>query len=75
MHLKASSAVIVPSTSFAVKACHSRKKENALSFDQVGQMLLNFISKNKHGKVILLNSKIVFPCLIIIKIPFSFPVH
>ena len=29
--MKASSAVIVPSTSFAVEACHSRKKENALS--------------------------------------------
>ena len=42
MHLKASSAVIVPSTSFTVKACHSRKKENALSFDQVEQML-NFM--------------------------------
>ena len=40
MHLKASSAVIVPSTSFAVKACHSRKKENALSVDKVEQMPL-----------------------------------
>ena len=40
MHIKASSAVIVPSTSFAVKACHSRKKENALSVDKVEQMPL-----------------------------------
>ena len=50
MHLKASSAVIVPSTSFAVKACHSRKKENALSFDQVGQMLLNFMKQKQTWK-------------------------
>ena len=42
MHLKASSAVIVPSTSFAVKSCYSRKRENALSFDQIEQMLFNF---------------------------------
>ena len=42
MHIKASSAVIAPSTSFAViiKACHSRKKENALSVDKVEQMPL-----------------------------------
>ena len=40
MHIKASSAVIAPSTYFAVKACHSRKKENALSVDKVEQMLL-----------------------------------
>ena len=33
VHIKASSAVIVPSTSFTVKACHSRKEENALSVD------------------------------------------
>ena len=45
MYLKASSAVIVPSTSFTVKACHSWKKENALSFDQVEQMLFNFMKK------------------------------
>ena len=38
MHIKASSAVIAPSTYFAVKACHSRKKENALSVDKVEQM-------------------------------------
>ena len=50
MHLKASSAVIVSSTSFAVKACHSRKKENALSFDQVGQMLLNFMKQKQTWK-------------------------
>ena len=49
MHLKASSAVIVPSTSFAVKACHSRKKENALSFDQVEQML-NFMKQKQTWK-------------------------
>ena len=40
MHIKASSAVIAPSTYFAVKACHSRKKENALSVDKVEQMPL-----------------------------------
>ena len=40
MHIKASSAVIAPSTCFAVKACHSRKKENALSVDKVEQMPL-----------------------------------
>ena len=41
--VEASSAVIVPSTSLTVKACHSRKKENALLFDQVEQMLFNFM--------------------------------
>ena len=50
MHLKASSAVIVPSTSFTVKACHSRKKENALSFDQVEQMLFNFMKQKQTWK-------------------------
>ena len=40
MHIKASSAVIAPSTYFAVNACHSRKKENALSVDKVEQMPL-----------------------------------
>ena len=50
MYLKASSAVIVPSTSFAVKACHSRKKENALSFDQVEQMLFNFMKEKQTWK-------------------------
>ena len=50
MHLKAFSAVIVPSTSFAVKACHSRKKENALSFDQVEQMLFEFMKQKQTWK-------------------------
>ena len=51
MHLKASSAVnIVPSTSFTVKACHSGKKENALSFDQVEQMLFNFMKQKQTWK-------------------------
>ena len=48
--LKASSAAIVPSTSFAVKACHSRRKENALSFDQVEQMLFNFVKQKQTRK-------------------------
>ena len=50
MHLKDSSAVIVPSTSFTVKACHSGKKENALSFDQVEQMLFNFMKQKQTWK-------------------------
>ena len=50
MYLKASSAVIVPSTSFTVKACHSWKKENALSFDQVEQMLFNFMKQKQTWK-------------------------
>ena len=50
MYLKASSAVIVPSTSFTVKACHSGKKENALSFDQVEQMLFNFMKQKQTWK-------------------------
>ena len=50
MHLKAFSAVIVPSTSFAVKACHSRKKENASSFDQVEQMLFEFMKQKQTWK-------------------------
>ena len=76
MYLKASSAVIVPSTSFTVKACHSRKKENALSFDQVEQMLFNFMKQKQTWKSNnLFNSKIVFPCLIIIKLPLSFLLH
>ena len=75
MHLKVSSAVIVPSTSFTVKACHSGKKENALSFDQVEQMLFNFMKQKQTSKSNIFNSKIVFPCLIIIKLPFSFLVH
>ena len=45
---------------------HSRKKESALSFDRVEQMLFN--------EVIIFNSKIVFR-LIIIKLPFTFLVH
>ena len=50
MHLKASSAVIVHSFSFSVKACHSRRKENALSFDQVEQMLFNFMKQKQTWK-------------------------
>ena len=50
MHLKASSAVIVPSTSFTVKACHSWKIENALSFDQVEQMLFHFMKQKQMWK-------------------------
>ena len=50
VYLKASSAVIVPSTSFTVKACHSWKKENALSFDQVEQMLFNFMKQKQTWK-------------------------
>ena len=50
MHLEAFSAVIVPSTSFAVKACHSRKKENASSFDQVEQMLFEFMKQKQTWK-------------------------
>ena len=50
MYLKASSAVIVPSTYFTVKACHSWKKENALSFDQVEQMLFNFMKQKQTWK-------------------------
>ena len=50
MYLKDSSAVIVPSTSFTVKACHSGKKENALSFDQVEQMLFNFMKQKQTWK-------------------------
>ena len=69
MHLKASSAVIVPSTSFTVKACHSRKKENALSFDQVEQMLFNFMKQKQTWKsnystvrlFILVSSSLNFP--------------
>ena len=57
VHLKASSAVIVPSTSFTVKACHSWKKENALSFDQVEQMLFNFMKQKQTWKSKLFNSK------------------
>ena len=50
MYLKASSPEIVPSTSFTVKACHSWKKENALSFDQVEQMLFNFMKQKQTWK-------------------------
>ena len=50
VHIKASSAVIVPSTSFTVKACHSRKKENALSVDQVEQMPFNFMKQKQTWK-------------------------
>ena len=76
MYLKASSAVIVPSTYFTVKACHSWKKENALSFDQVEQMLFNFMKqkqtwKNNYSTVRLfflfwssLNFPSVFLCII-----------
>ena len=51
LHLKASSAVIVSSTSFTRKACHSRKRENSLSFDQVqSRCYLNSWSKKKTWK-------------------------
>ena len=50
LYLKASSAVIVPSTSYTVKACHSWKKENALSFEQVEQMLFNFMKQKQTWK-------------------------
>ena len=68
--------MIVPSTSFTVKACHSCKKENALSFDQVEQMLFNFMKqkqtwKSNYTKVRLfflvwssLNFPSVFLCII-----------
>ena len=43
------------------------------SINQVEQMPFNFMKqKKKHGKVILFNSKIVFSCLIINKLLFSF---
>ena len=42
--------IIVPSTSFAAKACRSRKKENALSFNQVEQMLFNFMKLKQTWK-------------------------
>ena len=50
MHIKASFAVIVPSTSLAVKACHSRKKENALSVNEVEKMPFNFMRKKQTRK-------------------------
>ena len=75
MHLKAFSAVIVPSTSFTVKACHSSQKENALSFDQVEQMLFNFMKQKQTWKSNYSTVRLFFPCLIIIKLPFSFLVH
>ena len=74
MYLKASSAVIVPSTSFTVKACHSGKKENALSFDQVEQMLFNFMKQKQTWKSDYSTVRFFF-CLIMIKLPFSFLVH
>ena len=50
MYLTASSTVIVPSTSFTVKACHSWIKENSLSFDQVEQMLFDFMKQKQTWK-------------------------
>ena len=77
MYLKASSAVIVPSTSFTEKACHSGKIENALSFDQVEQMLFHFMKQKQMWKSNYSTVRLifVFPFLIIIKLPFSFLVR
>ena len=55
MHLKDSSAVIVSSTSLlhSKDTCHSGKKENALSFVEVEQMLFNFMKQKQTWKVII----------------------